>query len=88
MTTTTLHITTGAPAAAVAPRGARWAAGAFVAAAQALQSWTAAWRSAPAMSTRAREAAALREHASSIARHDPRLAADLYAAADRHEQEA
>jgi hypothetical protein len=35
---------------------------------------------------RARDAAAVREYAQRYARHDPRFAADLMAAADRHEQ--
>jgi hypothetical protein len=35
---------------------------------------------------RAAEAAAVREYAQRFARHDPRFAADLLAAADRHER--
>lgn len=67
-----------------APRGARWVA-ALVA-----RLWNgiaalAASRPLPARADTG-DAAALRAYASRIARHDPRYAADLFAAADRHEQ--
>jgi hypothetical protein len=44
------------------------------------------WAS-PAVPDRAREAAEVREWAMTIQRNDPRFAADLFAAADRHERE-
>lgn len=45
----------------------------------------ALFRHAPATPTRAEEAAAVRELASRVASTDPSFAADLYAAACRHE---
>ena len=41
-----------------------------------------------ARGARAADARAVRDYASRFARHDPRFAADLMAAADRHEQDA
>lgn len=68
--------------AAATPRGARWAAEAFAAVIGLFRS--AVRERAPVGGT-AQEAAALREYANTIARTDPSFAADLYAAADRHE---
>jgi hypothetical protein len=62
------------------PRGARVAADLFVRASR----WLAS-RPATPHQTRVQEAEAVREYAYSVQRSDPRFAADLYAAADRHE---
>ena len=48
--------------------------------------WLPAAPARPAPRDRAGEAAAVRALADSYLRTDPRFAADLYAAADRHEQ--
>lgn len=60
------------------PRGARWAAGLF-------QAVVRAFGAAPKALTRAQEAAEVREMARQMQATDPGFAADLYAAADRHE---
>lgn len=60
------------------PRGARWAAGLFQAVAR-------VFGAAPQALTRAQEAAQVREMARQVQAADPGFAADLYAAADRHE---
>lgn len=60
------------------PRGARWAANLFQAVAR-------AFGAAPQVLTRAQEAAQVREMARQVQAADPGFAADLYAAADRHE---
>lgn len=75
-TPTTLKIV-GTPRVAE-PRGARWAAALWQAAAE----WLGA---APKALTRAQEAAQVREMARQLQATDPGFAADLYAAADRHE---
>jgi hypothetical protein len=81
---TTISVLT-APAVA-APRAAAWAAAIF-STLLALPSRRVA-RGGPrkAFSDRQREATAVREYAQRFAAHDPRFAADLFAAADRHEQ--
>lgn len=80
MSSTTLKFT-GVPA--VTPqRGARWAAALFVAAWQGVARLLTA---APRALTRAQEAAEVREMARHLAATDPGFAADLMAAADRHE---
>jgi hypothetical protein len=79
-TTTTLKIV-GVPSA-TPQRGARWAAALFVAA------WRGAerlLRTTPQPRTRAEEAAEVRALAMSVSHTDPGFAADLLAAADRHE---
>ena len=48
--------------------------------------WLPAAPARPAPRDRAREAASVRTLADSYQRTDPRFAADLYAAADRHEE--
>ncbi|HEY2925319.1 hypothetical protein [Piscinibacter sp.] len=48
--------------------------------------WLPAAPARPAPRDRAREAASVRALANSYLRTDPRFAADLYAAADRHEE--
>ncbi len=79
----TLKIT-GAPHA-TALRGAHWAAALFVPAWRALAQLFSA---APRALSPAEEAAEVREMARRLAATDPGFAADLMAAADRHEQEA
>lgn len=70
------------------PRGARAAAEVFVAGTRLISRVLfAAPARTPmdAVSVRAREAASLREYASRMQATEPGFAADLYAAADRHE---
>ncbi|MCB1998040.1 MAG: hypothetical protein H6933_18470 [Burkholderiaceae bacterium] len=75
-TPTTLNVV-GMPHAAE-PRGARWAAALWHAVASFLGA-------APKALSRAQEAAEVREMARHLQATDPGFAADLYAAADRHE---
>lgn len=71
-----------------APRAARWAAMGFVR----LLGWFEQGTEARAVRhraiTRATEAAAVRAYAYEIEARDPRFAADLLAAADRHQTES
>lgn len=69
------------------PRGARAAADVFVAAARLVTRvlFPAPARASGTVSVRAREAAELREYASRVQATEPGFAADLFAAADRHE---
>lgn len=78
---TTLNIVHLAPV--TAPRGAVWAAQAAVALRDAVQRLFS--RPAETPRSRAEAAEALRHYALSIQQSDPGLAADLYAAADRHD---
>jgi hypothetical protein len=80
---------TGVPAAKAAPRGAVWAAKAAVAAWAALRGLFGARRSerSPELDA-AIEAARIRAMARRHAATDPGFAADLQAAADRHEAAA
>jgi hypothetical protein len=78
MTTTTVQVLS-VPTPAM-PRGARVAASLFVRAARGL---SAAFAAAPI--SRSQEAAQVRALAYEVRSADPRFAADLYAAADRHE---
>lgn len=66
------------PVATPMPRGARWFG-------QLLSMLLPARRPATVASTREQEAAEVRELARSVQHSDPGFAADLYAAADRHE---
>lgn len=47
--------------------------------------WSARQTPARPLDNRAEEARRLREYAETVRSHDPRFAADLFAAADRHE---
>ena len=76
-------VTTVRPAPITIPRGAVWAAQAAVALADAWQRFFSRRLLAPR--SRAEEAESLRTYALSIRQADPGFAADLYAAADRHE---
>lgn len=80
MSSTTLKIV-GVPKAAP-QRGSRWGAALFVAAWQGIAGLFAA---APRAPSRAEEAAEVREMARRLQGTDPGFAADLLAAADRHE---
>ena len=78
MTTVTVNV----PATVATPRGAAWAAEAAAALSRAFSRWTAprCHVSAPII-----EAAQVRELAKQHLSSDPSFAADLFAAADRHE---
>jgi len=77
-TVTTVH-----PAPVGIPRGSVWAAQAALALGDAWRRLFTLRTQAPR--TRSQEAEALRAYALSIRQSDPGFAADLYAAADRHE---
>lgn len=68
------------------PRGARLAADVFMAGARLLARVAGSATPAAPISSRAREAAEVREMANGVQATDPGFAADLYAAADRHEK--
>jgi len=68
------------------PRGARMAAEVFTAGARLLARLAVGTAPTAALSSRAREAAEVREMANGVQATDPGFAADLYAAADRHEK--
>jgi hypothetical protein len=70
---------------ATAPRGASWAANLFSALTRKLAVSSLAKAKRSQQATRQQEASAVREYAQRFAKHDPRFAADLLAAADRHE---
>jgi hypothetical protein len=78
-------ITVQASPTVAAPRAAAWAAGLFSSLMTLLSAPVAAATQRKAFSDRQREAIAVREYAQRFAAHDPRFAADLFAAADRHE---
>jgi hypothetical protein len=82
-------ITVNTPTPTAAPRGAQWAAQAFAFVADWL-TYASARHSAQksarqTQNLRAVEARRVRTYAQSVVNHDPRYAADLMAAADRHE---
>lgn len=78
-------ITVARPATVVEPRGAIWAAQAVWSVWQFISRHAAARSEFRAAVNRVAEAAAVRRLADSWRDQDPRFAADLYAAADRHE---
>ena len=82
---TTLTIIRPAPIAT--PRGAEWAANAAVALRSLFASWHARRVERVMREARAEEANAVRRLADSLYEIDPRAAADLYAAADRHDRD-
>ena len=82
MSTITVH----APRAVKAPRAARLAAALFMWLLSALQRSGSARAQRRLQTERITEAAAVRSYAQRFAGHDPRFAADLLAAADRHER--
>jgi hypothetical protein len=79
-------ITVNTPAhSTTAPRGAQWAARAFSYVADWLTYASARNDARQTQNLRAVEARRVRTYAQSVVNHDPRYAADLMAAADRHE---
>jgi hypothetical protein len=78
-------ITVNAPATVRAPRAAAWAATAFSSLLSRFQSAGTAQAQRTLKSSKERGAHAVRQYAQRFASHDPRFAADLLAAADRHE---
>lgn len=82
MTTITVH----APVPVRTPRAAAWAAVLFTGLLSWFESGAAKRQERRAAADRGTEAAAVREYANRFASHDPRFAADLMAAADRHER--
>jgi hypothetical protein len=81
---TTIHLQVARPIGPAMPRGSRYAALVFIALWRTLASLG---QSAPRLAkTPAQEAQAVRELAWSYRETDPGFAADLAAAADRHEQ--
>ncbi len=81
MTTITVHTSPTVSA----PRAAAWAASLFSSLLNRLSAPVAVAGQRKAFSDRQREATAVRQYAQRFAEHDPRFAADLFAAADRHE---
>lgn len=82
-------LTTQNPIAVAAPRAAAWAANAWIAvsrAGAALQAWSRHRNARADGIGRTSEANRLRHVAQGFMSSDPRFAADLFAAADRHER--
>lgn len=82
MTTVTVHT----PVQVRTPRAAAWAALLFTRLLSWFETGTSARQERREAADRGAEAAAVREYAHRYASHDPRFAADLMAAADRHER--
>lgn len=82
MTTITVH----SPIKVAAPRATRWAAGAFTGVLRWFENHNVERQARQMQTERAADAMAVREYANRFAQHDPRFAADLLAAADRHEE--
>jgi len=82
MTTITVYT----PVKVRAPRAADWAAMAFTRLLSWFETSSAQRQERREKADRSAEAAAVRQYAVSFASHDPRFAADLMAAADRHER--
>ncbi len=78
-------VTVLSPIKVAMPRVARWAASLFSGLLAGLQRAAEARAEREVQAGRAAEAAAVRDYAHRFASHDPRFAADLMAAADRHE---
>jgi hypothetical protein len=81
-------ITIQMPVGVAVPRASLWAATAFAAVLNWFEQQGALRAERQLQADRATEAAAVREYAQRYATHDPRFAADLLAAADRHERTA
>lgn len=82
-------LTTTRPIAVVPPRAAAWAAAAWIAVSRAgmqLKAWLRQHGEQTAAMGRVTEANRLRKVALGFMSADPRFAADLFAAADRHER--
>lgn len=82
MTTVTL----ARPATVVAPRAAAWAANLWMAVSNAFQRSVKVRAESQAAGSVLRESSQVRELAWNMMSQDPRMAADLMAAADRHER--
>lgn len=80
-------ITVNTPVQVLEPRGARWAANAATWLAEAIGNRVHAHQLSQRLRTRTEEASEVRRLADSMVAMDPRFAADLYAAADRHERD-
>ena len=78
-------ITVQKPADIRVPRAAPFAAAIAFKLLDACERMLTVRRERKAESTRAAEAATVRRYADEVRHHDPRFAADLYAAANRHE---
>ena len=78
-------ITVYSPVKVATPRATRWAATAFTRLLSWFENHSANLADRQLKADRATEAAAVREYAHRFASHDPRVAADRLAAADRHE---
>jgi hypothetical protein len=79
-------ITVNAPAQVVAPRGATWAAEAFASLLNWIEAAGVQRHQRIEQAGRQAEAARVRLYAQDVLAQDPRFAADLFAAADRHER--
>lgn len=79
-------ITVSTPAKVAAPRGAAWAANGFAAVLSWLEALGETRTERRALADRLAEAARVRIYAQDVLAQDPRFAADLMAAADRHER--
>lgn len=79
-------ITVFAPIKVATPRATAWAADAFTRVLGWFSQGQVQRAQRQMQADRAQEAASVREYAQRFAAHDPRFAADLLAAADRHEQ--
>lgn len=79
-------ITVNAPAKIAQPRGAAWAANAFARLLGWMETSAARREAARSEAGRISEAARVRLYAQEVMAQDPRFAADLFAAADRHER--
>ena len=78
-------ITVLAPLHVRTPRVTRLAATVFLGFLRLIERTTAIRSENRLLASRVREAAAVREYAQRFEKHDPRFAADLLAAADRHD---
>ena len=78
-------ITVLSPVKVAVPRASRYLANLFVSLIQWLQRTGTSRAQRLLAADRGAEAAAVRQYAQRFASHDPRFAADLLAAADRHE---
>jgi hypothetical protein len=79
-------ITVQSPSKVAAPRAAGVAASLFAGLVAWFNGRSQARAERAAQADRAQEATAVRQYAQRFASHDPRFAADLLAAADRHER--
>lgn len=79
-------ITVNTPAKVAEPRGAAWAANAFARLLKWMDANAARREAQRAEASRVSEAARVRLYAQEVMAQDPRFAADLFAAADRHER--